>query len=591
MDMLYQLEEILKDMNITTLFQPIISLSNGKVLGYEALSRGPENSSLYSPNSLFSTAKEFNKTWELEFACRISAIKNARNINANKLLFLNVDPEIIKNKNFQTGLTKEYLAKYNISPDNIIFEITEKTAISDYKAFSKVLKRYTDQGYRIALDDTGSGYSGLQTISETKPHYIKLDIELIKNIDKNNFKRLLVKSFVDFSKAANLKLIAEGIETEGELKTLIDLGVYAGQGFFILKPKPDFYETPTEVKKLILNYNRLKRNYFSFDKGRIGDIAINYSSFDRKLSCSELKKYFHSTLLTGACIVENNIPVGLVMKHTLDSVLATQYGVAIFSKRPVELVMDKNALIVDYNTNIGDTAKMAMERDSDKIYDYVIVTKNNYYYGIVTIKKLLEFTVAIEKNYARELNPLTGLPGNMLIEKTLSDILNSNENFCVLYLDLDNFKVYNDVYGFENGDKILKFTANIIKDCLLEIFTLKSFVGHIGGDDFICIVKASLEECYKLSGLIIDRFDSGVLNFFNEVDRKNKYIVGIDRKGVKDTFNLTCISIAGVYGAISAFDTSSNLSLYMSKLKKENKLQKHSSYIINKIENNSHLKI
>ncbi|NYC93338.1 EAL domain-containing protein [Clostridium acetobutylicum] len=397
MDILCEIEKILKNMNITTLFQPIISLSDCRILGYEALSRGPIDSPLYLPSDLFSAAKKYNKTWELELACRVTAIKNSKTLSPDKFLFINVDPEIIKSQNFQTSFSKEYLAKYNISPKNIIFEITERTAISDYKAFSKILKNYTSQGYKIALDDTGSGYSGLQTISETKPHYIKLDIELIHNIDRNNFKKLLVKSFVDFSKAAKLKLIAEGIETEGELKVLIDLGVYAGQGFFISKPNHDFCEIPESVKKIIITYNKLKKDYFNFRKYKIGTIAENYSSFDRKVSCSDLKNYFNKTSFTGACIVENSSPVGLVMKHTLDSVLATQYGVAIFSKRPVELVMDKNALVVDYNTSINSAAKMAMQRDTDKIYDYVIVTKNNTYYGIVTIKNLLEFTVTIEK--------------------------------------------------------------------------------------------------------------------------------------------------------------------------------------------------
>ncbi|PJI09378.1 MULTISPECIES: EAL domain-containing protein [Clostridium] len=580
MDDLCELEKILNTTSITTLFQPIFSLTDGAVLGYEALSRGPLNSPLHSPDKLFAAAKKYNRTWELELACRVTALKSSKNIIPGKLLFLNVDPEIIKDEKFQKGLTREYLSKYNISPKNIIFEITERTAISDYKSFSKTLEHYTGQGYKIAIDDTGSGYSGLETISKTKPHYIKLDIELIRNIDKDKFKQSLIKYFVEFAKSTNLKLIAEGIETEGELKILIDLGVYAGQGFFISKPVPCFHELPDSKKNIIVNYNKLKKSHFDIDQNIIGEIAENYSSFDRKVSCDTLKNYFNKTSITGACIVENEIPVGLVMKHTLDSTLATQYGVAIFSKRPASLVMDTNALTVDYGTSVRSTAKIAMERTNDKIYDYVIVTKENKYYGIVTIKNLLEFTIAIEKRQAKELNPLTGLPGNIIIDRILCEVLNSNEEFGILYLDLDNFKVYNDVYGFENGDKILKFTANIIKESLSELFTFENFVGHIGGDDFICIIKASLDECYKLSKLIINKFDNGVLNFFNEIDKQNNYIIALDRKGFKDTFNLTSISIAGIHGKINSFHTSTDLTLYISKLKKKSKLLNHSSYVI-----------
>lgn len=584
MNILNELEEIIKNQDITTVFQPIISLKTGDVIGYEALSRGPKDSPLYMPENLFKAAEDYNKTWELELACRIKAIERSRNIPSGKLLFLNVDPKIIKDKNFKKGLTKDFLLKNNISPETIIFEITEKTAILDYKSFTSVLNNYTNQGYKIAIDDTGSGYSGLKTISETKPNYIKIDIDLIKNIDSDLFKQALIKAFVSFAKSTKINLIAEGIETKEELKTLIDLGVYAGQGFFLKRPCTDFIDTPFDIKNIIAKYNELKTNSLYSPINRIGDIAQKYTCFDSETSSSIIKSYFSNYLVSGACIVEDNVPVGLVMKHTLDSMLATQYGLVIFSKRPVSLIMDMNALIVDYNTDVNKTAKLAMERPNDRLYDYVIVTKEDKYYGIVTIKTLLEFKIAIEKEQAKELNPLTSLPGNSVIERTMNKTLTSDVNYGVLYFDLDNFKVYNDTYGFENGDRILLFTANLINDTVNDLFPINSFVGHIGGDDFVCIIETSYENCENLSKLIIDKFDKKVVDFFNETDKKNKYIKAYDRKGNEDIFNLTSISIAGIYGNIKKFGTPSNLALHVSNIKKKSKLIKKSSFVFEKLE-------
>lgn len=119
------------------------------------------------------------------------------------------------------------------------------------------------------------------------------------------------------------------------------------------------------------------------------------------------------------------------------------------------------------------------------MYDYIIITKHEKFFGIVTVKRLLESTTELELNYARHLNPLTGLPGNIVIEEKLNHVISENKKVSVI--DLDNFKAYNDIYGFENGDKILKLTSQIIADISYKHFARSSFVSHIGGDDFFVI--------------------------------------------------------------------------------------------------------
>lgn len=576
-----ELLDIIEKGNITTLFQPIISLRDGSVIGYEALTRGPVNSQLHNPGLLFEAAKIHNKTFQLELLCNVKAIERATNLSNDKFLFINIDPLVFRTDTYKNKITKEVFQNQKLTPNRIIFEITERTAIDDFKDFRKTIDYYFDKGYNIAIDDIGSGYSGLKMLSGTKPNYIKMDMDLIRNINNNAFNKSLIECFVKLAESNNMKIIAEGIETEEELTTLIDLGVHAGQGYLINKPSTTFLETPCSIKDLIIDHNQLINGSSQlFISNYVGEIIEFDEAFESTTCCNEVKEYLHSGEKSGVCIVNNGTPVGLVMKHSLDSALATQYGLAVFPKRPISLVMDTNALVVDYYTPVREVSKMAMSRRTKNIYDYIIVTKNNKYSGIVSIQSLLNFTTELEYNYARQLNPLTGLPGNHIIETTLLDYINFNRNCCILYFDLDNFKVYNDTYGFESGDKILKFIADLIQIQTKELFPSRSFVGHIGGDDFICIIEADRDSSISLCEKIISKFDKYVINFFNEKDRKYGYIEAIDRKGDKDIFPLTSISIAGISGDLGRFSSPEDIGLSVATLKKECKKVKGSCYLV-----------
>ncbi|MBR3249668.1 MAG: diguanylate cyclase [Clostridia bacterium] len=144
----------------------------------------------------------------------------------------------------------------------------------------------------------------------------------------------------------------------------------------------------------------------------------------------------------------------------------------------------------------------------------------------------------------RRISPLTGLPGNVQIHAELKKRLLNKEDFSVLYLDLDNFKAYNDVYGFLQGDKIIEFTANTIIGCIHELANEHSFIGHIGGDDFIAIVEGTKTE--KLCQSIMATFDNKVKDFFTEADVQKGYIEIENRKGIVEQFPLTSISIGVV---------------------------------------------
>ncbi|WP_051115604.1 GGDEF domain-containing protein [Clostridium pasteurianum] len=182
------------------------------------------------------------------------------------------------------------------------------------------------------------------------------------------------------------------------------------------------------------------------------------------------------------------------------------------------------------------------------------------------------------------MNPLTGLPGNIIIDRVLNDTISYGREFCVLYFDLNNFKVYNDTYGFENGDKVIKFTANCIQNQINSSTTYNGFVGHVGGDDFVCVVETGYENCTDICKDFISVFDKEILNFFSEEDREKGYVIASDRNGSKNMFGLTSIAIAGIYGKFNSFSNSSEISKSVAAVKKEVKKEKKSHYIIKGID-------
>lgn len=573
--------EILHKEKIKTVFQPIISLKNGGLLGYEALSRGPQKSVFENPEKLFDYARAIGRLWELEFLCRIKALENVAKSSYSDLVFINVDPYIINDENFRKGFTKDFLSKYNINPENVVFEITEKSAAVNIESFNKLISNYKDQGYKIAIDDAGSGYSGLKLITDIHPHFIKLDMNLIRDIDKDGLKYALIKTFYEFCLVTDIKLIAEGIETENELNTLIDIGIDYGQGYYIQKPSEIIMHNDEDLKNHINLRNTKKKELYANKSATVfvGDICrknIAASSLTTGLSILEI--FSQNSSLHGIPVVDDGILTGLIMKDKFYSKLGTQYGYALYMNRPVNILMDNRPLCVDYETTIDIVSKMAVARSEESLYDYIIVTRDSKYFGIVTVKDLLEKTTELEVNYARHLNPLSGLPGNVLIEQKLTHFIKLTTSFTVLYLDINNFKVYNDVYGFENGDRVLQFLAARLMDTVESECSYNHFVGHIGGDDFIVIIEShNIEDiCRK----ILDSFDKGIISFYSDSDVEKGSVISKSRHGEEEEFSLMSLSIAGVSNKSRSFKDIYQLSAYSSKIKRECKERRCSCYII-----------
>ena len=192
--------------------------------------------------------------------------------------------------------------------------------------------------------------------------------------------------------------------------------------------------------------------------------------------------------------------------------------------------------IIVVSSNADKEHRINILKESVEYYIRKPVNAEYLYFTIKNLSRLLTIN--------RRISPLTGLPGNVQIHAELKKRISNKEEFSVLYLDLDNFKAYNDVYGFLKGDEIIKFTANTILKCIHSHITEGAFVGHIGGDDFVAIIPSL--HCEELCQSIIANFDAEVTKFFTEDDSEKGYIEVANRKGVIEQFPLTSISIGVV---------------------------------------------
>ncbi len=576
---------ILENEQVSSVFQPIVDLRTLDIIGYEALSRGPADTEWHSPVALIEEATRAGMLWKLELLFRKKAIRRASETGIEHLLFLNVDPNVIHDPKFQDGLTGQVVKENGLRTEQIVFEITERSAIDHYGNFKSAIDHYKNQGYKIAIDDTGAGYSNLNAICHIHPGFIKIDMELIRDIDSNSFKQAVVKSFVVLANMTGSKLIAEGIETMEEAKTLISIGVHAGQGYLLGRPSP----TPQPVDpvaavalRFLIRAGTVLHAYNTRLVGEIGEAVPPVQSSER---CDRVKRMLDEGGHEGACVIEAGRICGLVMRNRLNESLSRQYGYSLYANRPIDRVMSPATLVVDYSTPIGAVTEMALSREGQAVYDNIIVSRHDKYESMVSVISLLQHAMEIERSYALELNPLTGLPGNVQINRVLLETIRNGMEMCLLYFDLDNFKVYNDLYGFEQGDAIIKLLKDILCGVIKNGHSCASFVGHIGGDDFIAVLTCPEEECREICRETLNRFDREVMSMFTEEHRKAGGIVHRDRMDRMTRFPLTSLSIASVHGCMDGFDTPEALAFHVAGLKKMAKSVTGSCWVMERLEN------
>jgi len=240
-----ELRNIIKEELVRPFYQPIFYLKPFKLLGLEALIRPFGGTLLSNPEKLFKAALTYGLYCDLETLSWTKALEKRPPYLSKGKLFLNCSPYFVESSIFFK--VKSLFEEHNVSPKDVVLEITERSAITDFNGFYERLRTYRDYGFALGVDDVGGGYASLESIVQVKPNIVKIDNHLVLDMHKDPIKRSIIKFLVTFCKENKILSIAEGIETKEDLDVLIDLGVDAGQGYLLCRPQekinlPDVYK-------------------------------------------------------------------------------------------------------------------------------------------------------------------------------------------------------------------------------------------------------------------------------------------------------------------------------------------------------------
>lgn len=230
--------DMLREDRLTVHFQPIVSVHDpDEVFAYECLLRGlDERGVLVSPRPMFEAARRAGLLFNLDRAARTKAIWAASELRPARNVFINFDPASIYDPAYCLRSTMGAIKRSGLSPEQIIFEVTESAEIKDAKHLQNILDSYRKSGFRVALDDLGVGVTSLNLLRTLRPDFAKLDVDLVREVDRDPYRAVNVSKLLGIAKDLGVAVVAEGVETEEQRRWLVAHGADFAQGYFFAKP-------------------------------------------------------------------------------------------------------------------------------------------------------------------------------------------------------------------------------------------------------------------------------------------------------------------------------------------------------------------
>lgn len=540
------LRKLLERQKLHFVFQPIVDIARSTVLGYEALMRGPAGTPLERPDDLLRVAKHCGLACELEIAACKGAIREFAGLQLPGKLFLNLSAPLIAAFGREGGGELLRCAvDAGLSPARLILELTEHERVEDTAALQTAFANLAGQGVGLALDDFGDGRSSLRLWAQLKPQMVKLDKFFVRGIHRDSRNVEVVRAILNLCAAFGTPLVAEGVEETEELAVLRDLGCHFGQGYLFgrpaARPEADFGEAARAVlrsSKIAVLPNSAPRPDMAETVGRLKVPAPTIAAS----ACNEdlMQLFTDHPALQAVAVVDRHYPVGLVNRRNFVDKFAQRYSREIYGRRPCTLFMNPTPLRVEASAPIDSLIAVLTGDDQRYLYEGFILTEDGRYAGLATGESLVRAVTERRIEAARHANPLTFLPGNIPITEHIRRLLDAGVGFAAAYFDLNNFKPYNDLYGYWRGDEMIKLAAQLI---VANVDPSQDFVGHVGGDDFVVLFQS--EDWHLRCERIVHSFNRRARELFDESELTRNGFESEDRRGFKAFFPLTTIA-AGV---------------------------------------------
>ncbi|WP_247886759.1 GGDEF domain-containing protein [Azospirillum sp. SYSU D00513] len=530
-------------------FQPVVQMRTGRCHGVEALLRGFDRMSLLgipyqNPHEFLDGAFAEGVLPAVEAALHDKAVEAYRALEGWRggKLFLNIDARLVG----QPG-SDALLAGLHRDGLGINLEISERSDLTA-DGVEQAIERYRAAGLGVALDDFGVGYAGLRLLYEAKPDYVKIDRFFIAGIDRDMRKRAIAHSLVGYAHTLGILIIAEGIETEKEFYTCRDLGCDFAQGYLICKPRLDFTELPGRFS-VVEDLNHRDRRQKT-EAHRLSEVIERLPPLPVDSRKTELLDYFRDddSPPVAPVVDGHRRPLGLIRERDLKRFVYSRFGSELLRNRGIGDTL-KHLVYKGPVCDISTPLDRVIEAFSaEEAADGIIIIEGGEYAGFLSSAALVRLVHERNLAMAADQNPLTRLPGNAAIVRHIEQALQDRScSHLLVYLDFDNFKPFNDHFGFRQGDRAILMFAERLKAWAA---VGKGFAGHIGGDDFFLGVSDGDEaEVLGRVAELLALFRSDAESLYDPKMREEGGFLAKDRYGNTRRFPL--LSVSGVAVSIA----------------------------------------
>ncbi|WP_255555737.1 phosphodiesterase [Rhodoferax sp. PAMC 29310] len=406
------------------------------------------------------------------------------------------------------------IQRFGVLPRLLVLEITEHERVSDMDCLADVVSQIRTTGVSLALDDFGDGRSSLRLWSQLKPEFVKIDKYFTKDISRHADKLKTIQALQQIAAIFDTALVAEGIETEDDLRVLRDLGIAYGQCYFLGRPAiAPVAEIATAAQTTISDrrvsiYPELRRSATSGQLKQISAVAA--PAVESNTTNDALAAIFLGQPdLHAVAVVDQSRPVGIINRARFLNEYTKLYYREVCGAKSCAVHINAAPRLIERNHNVDELIGILTSTDQRYLADGFIVTENGRYAGLGTGDQLVRSVMETRIEAARHANPLTFLPGNIPISQHIDRLLTANTSFVACYADLNNFKPFNDQYGYWRGDEMIRLVARLTQ---AHCDPLRDFVGHVGGDDFIILYQSADWElqCQR----IVDEFALAAVDLF-----------------------------------------------------------------------------
>ncbi|MEP3045956.1 MAG: EAL domain-containing protein [Roseibium sp.] len=524
--------------------QPIVDIGTGVVYGYEAQVRNCNQVGAESPDMLIEHAYTLGFLPELESKLLRKALKQFKKLRTAQgtKLYFKLDGRDLGQANDPRMKLEPLLSELGLQNSQVCLEFSERHQQTFTDTTHHAINDLRQTGFMIALDDFGRGSSELRLLHDMSPDYVKIDRFFLNGIDSDPRRKLFVTTVANLAHVLGARVIAEGVETKREYKACRDAGCDLIQGYYVAKP----FEKP-EAAKLFYDHVRTAGNGVKRRKEqeRIRNELINLPTVLYNSSMNELLDLFVQKQDSSIIPVldANNEPRGIIHERDLkaylyavdpddeDAKAALDFPLRSFVRACPIADIDSNAdmLLVTFASSINS--------------DGIIITQNFRYAGFLSATSLLKIIHEKRLQEAQDQNPLSGLPGNGAVSRFISQAASKGtQDRHLCYLDFDNFKPFNDTYGYRQGDRAIILFSELLQR---HISGSGTFHGHIGGDDFFAGFHTPDQTDVAARMLALKRaFRIDVESFYDPAHRAQGYIQAIDRFGTLRQFPLLQCSIS-----------------------------------------------